>query len=61
MNYKRKGTKNTRRGCLMCKPNKMTGWNNERLGNKGFGKIRALIHANEDLKQAEIYTIKIGN
>jgi len=54
MNYKRKGTKNTRRGCLMCKPNKMTGWNNERLGNKGFGKIRALIHANSDLKQAEI-------
>ena len=50
MNHKRGRPKNRRSGCLMCKPNKMNGWNkNKQLGHKGFGKIRDEIHAEEDL------------
>jgi hypothetical protein len=50
MNHKRKRPKNRRAGCLMCKPNKMNGWNkNECMGHTGFGKIRDFIHSKEDI------------
>ena len=34
----------------MCKPNKMNGWNDTHYGHTGFGKLKALIHANRDLE-----------
>jgi hypothetical protein len=50
MNHKRCRPKNRRAGCLMCKPNKMNGWNKEILGHKGFGKLRDLAGAKQDQK-----------
>mgnify|MGYP003342948329 CR=1 FL=1 len=51
MNHKKKKPKNARAGCLMCKPNKMNGWNKLlKLGHTGFSKIRKAFHAKEDLK-----------
>jgi hypothetical protein len=50
MNHKRKKPKNSRAGCLMCKPNKMNGVNKDILGHTGFGKLRDTLHAKEDLK-----------
>lgn len=49
--HKRKRTKNARAGCLMCKPNKMNGWPKGKLGHVGFGKIKTLAHARQDLRQ----------
>lgn len=49
MNHKRGKAKNQRDGCLMCKPNKMNGWNKDKLGHTGFGNIKATIHAKQDL------------
>jgi len=38
-------------GCLMCKPNKMRGWNKRFvLGFRGFGKIRRETAARDELK-----------
>ena len=34
----------------MCKPNKMNGWNKDKFGHTGFGKLRDLIHAKKDIK-----------
>ena len=48
MNHKKHRAKNQRAGCLLCKPNKMNGWNKEKLGHKGFGKLRRLFHAKID-------------
>lgn len=48
MNHKRGKPKNSRSGCLMCKPNKMNGWNKDKLGHIGFGKLKDTIHAKED-------------
>ena len=42
MNHKKKRAKNQRAGCLLCKPNKMNGWNKSKLGHYGFGKLREL-------------------
>jgi hypothetical protein len=54
MNHKKKKPKNARAGCLMCKPNKMNGWNKEdKLGHVGFGKIRYNAHAKDDIKIME--------
>ena len=50
MNHKRKRPKNCRAGCLMCKPNKANGAKKAVLGHSGFGKLRALIHADLDLR-----------
>jgi len=50
MNHKRKKCKNARSGCLMCKPNKMNGWNKEKLGHYGFGKLRKLDAAKQNEK-----------
>ncbi len=50
MNHKRKRPKNTRAGCLLCKPNKANGSKHRlELGHYGFGKIRKEIHAQRDL------------
>jgi hypothetical protein len=49
MNHKRGKPKNARAGCLMCKHNKMNGWNKDKLGHYGFGKLRDSIHARQDL------------
>ena len=52
MNHKRKRAKNGRSGCLLCKPNKANGVNDEKdLGHKGFGKLRKLKAAINDLKK----------
>lgn len=48
MNHKRKRPKSARAGCLLCKPNKMNGWNKARLGYRGFGKLRRLAGALAD-------------
>lgn len=51
MNHKRGKPKNSRAGCLMCKPNKMNGWTKHtRLGHTGFGKIKQWVHSSEDFK-----------
>jgi hypothetical protein len=50
MNYKRGKSKNSRAGCLMCKPNIHLGWPKHKdLGHKGFGKLRDEAHARQDL------------
>lgn len=51
MNHKRGKPKNSRAGCLMCKPNKMNGINKDIWQHYGFGKLRDTIHAKEDLKE----------
>lgn len=50
MNHKRKRPKNSRAGCLLCKPNKMNGWNKQKFGHYGFGKLRSLSGAVSDQK-----------
>lgn len=55
MNHKRKRPKNARAGCcpgcLLCKPNKMNGWNKEKRGHAGFGKLRRLAGAIADARE----------
>ena len=51
MNHKRGKPKNSRAGCLMCKPNKMNGGDKTQLGHKGFGKLRKLAHSKDDIKE----------
>jgi len=51
-NHKRGRAKNRRAGCLLCKPNKMNGWNKDEFGHTGFGKLRDSIHTKEDLGKA---------
>jgi hypothetical protein len=55
MHHKKKKPKNARAGCLMCKPNKMNGWNKEKLGHTGFGKLKDVIHSKDDLKHDCLY------
>ena len=54
MNHKRKRPKNRRAGCLMCKPHKMNGFNDEAIGcNSKYGGARGArnkIYADSDLK-----------
>jgi hypothetical protein len=49
MNHKRRRAKNRRAGCLMCKPNKMNGWNKAKLGHVGFGKLRRDAASRQDM------------
>lgn len=49
MKHKRGKPKNARSGCLLCKPNKMNGWNKMKLGHTGFGKLRRELLAVEKL------------
>ena len=51
MNHKRKRPKNKRAGCLMCKPNKMNGYNKDKLGHTGWSKLKNTILAKLDLKE----------
>ena len=51
MNHKRGKPKNARSGCLMCKRNKMNGWNKAKFFHRGFGKLRKLAHAISDGKE----------
>lgn len=60
-NHKRKRHPNRRAGCKMCKPQKsVSGYkglaNKEILGKGGFGKIRALRHAEKDLNDRGNYS-----
>ena len=48
MNHKRGKRKNARAGCLLCKPNKMNGWNKDKLGHTGFGKLKRVLLAKKD-------------
>jgi hypothetical protein len=54
VNHKRKRPKNARAGCLLCKPNKMNGWNRQRLGHTGFGKLRQLAGAIADMRAVAV-------
>lgn len=52
MNHKRRRPKNSRAGCLMCKRNKANGAKKCELGHYGFGKLRALAGAEQDMREA---------
>lgn len=52
MNHKRRRPKNSRSGCLMCKPNKANGCNKAKLGHRGFGKLRRHAATFEELREA---------
>lgn len=54
MNHKRRRHKAARAGCLMCKPNKFGAGMEKKLGHRGFGKLRAEKHADEDLRDAVV-------
>ena len=51
MHHKRRRAKSCRSGCLMCKPNKMSGWPKFELGHTGFGKLRRELNALIDLRE----------
>jgi hypothetical protein len=51
MNHKRRKPKAGRAGCLLCKPNKMSGWPRLALGHAGFGKLRREAHAADDVRR----------
>ena len=56
MNHKRGRPKNRRAGCLMCKHNKVNGFNDDdKYANYGFGKLRKLnaakMHMKEDITE----------
>lgn len=51
MHHKRRRAKSCRSGCLMCKPNKMSGWPRLELGHTGFSKLRRERHALADLRK----------
>lgn len=52
MNHKRGKLKNVRAGCLLCKPNKISGARKKMLGHSGFGKLRRLAAAEQDMSDA---------
>jgi hypothetical protein len=54
MNDKHKRPKNAHAGCLLCKPNKMNGWNKQRLGHTGFGKLRQLAGTIADMRAVAV-------
>lgn len=51
MKHKHKKPKHQRAGCLMCKPHKDGRENKNKLGHTGFGKLRKLKHADDDLEE----------
>lgn len=53
MNHKRKRPKQTRAGCLLCKPNKLGKGAEKKLGHRGFGKLRKEAAAAQDLSVSE--------
>ena len=52
MNHKRKRPKQSRAGCLLCKPNKIGKGMEKKLGHRGFGKLRKEAAAEWDLHRA---------
>ena len=52
MNHKRKRPKQRRAGCLLCKPNKLGKGMENKLGHRGFGKMRKETAAKQDLRDA---------
>jgi hypothetical protein len=51
MHHKKKKAKNARAGCLMCKCNKVNGFNKHtQLGHCGWSKIRDYIASEQDMK-----------
>ena len=52
MNHKRKRPKQSRAGCLMCKPNKLGNGMEKKLGHRRFGKLRKEAAAEQDLSNA---------
>ena len=52
MNHKRKRSKQARAGCLLCKPNKLGKDLENKLGHRGFGKLRKERAARQDLDDA---------
>jgi hypothetical protein len=50
--HKRRRHKAARAGCLLCKPNKRGHGNENKLGHRGFGKLRAEHHARRDMEDA---------
>lgn len=53
MHHKRGRPKNSRAGCLMCKPNKMNGWGHERKVEGSSNQKKEFL-AKEDLKSETI-------
>ena len=51
MNHKRKRAKQSRAGCLLCKPNKLGKGMEKKLGRRGFGKLRKEAAARDDLRR----------
>jgi hypothetical protein len=49
MNHKHKRSKQRRAGCLLCKPNKLGKGMENKLGHRGFGKLRKEVAAKQDL------------
>lgn len=56
MNHKRGKPKNSRAGCLMCKPHKMNGYGHSKKmhgpGKVGAGNLKAEFFAKEELRGA---------
>ena len=50
MNHKRGRLKHSRAGCLLCKPNKIGKGMENKLGHRGFGKLRREAAAAWDLR-----------
>ncbi len=57
MNHKRGKPKSRRAGCLLCKPNKANGGDKTKLGHRGFGKLRKLTAARNDMKNGAVPTL----
>lgn len=55
MNHKRHRPKNRRAGCLLCKPHKMNGYNDQRIGSatkpNGMIGISVNCYADSDIKE----------
>jgi len=51
MNHKRKRPKQSRAGCLLCKPNKFGKGMEKKLGHRGFGKLRKEAATMQDLAE----------
>ena len=53
MNHKRNRPKQSRAGCLLCKPNKLGKGMENKFGHRGFGKLRDEAAAKQDLIDAK--------
>lgn len=53
MNHKRRRPKQSRAGCLMCKPNKLGKGMEKKLGHRGFGNLRKEATTDADMREAQ--------